>query len=190
MLYSPQLECLSGYKTRLVESTGTPLSKLFCLDLSDYRCHGADCPVCEYHTGKGSSHCKRKSVVYQSFCQVYQTAGFQDVCYVGDSGCSLYERSHEHLEDAHRKKDASHIWKHWAVKTLTWSHSPSSRSESSRPTEHRWRGISMKLSKFLQMELLMLSVSSDSTNSRGSQFSLHQGRCRQKRLKLLNLTWR
>ena len=66
----PLMEKLSGYRVRLVESAGTPLSRLFILDLSDGRQPCVDCPVCEFHTGKGASRCKRKSKLYQSVCQV------------------------------------------------------------------------------------------------------------------------
>ena len=35
--------------------------------------------------------------------------------YIGETGCTLYERSSEHRMDAEKKKDSSHIWKHWAL---------------------------------------------------------------------------
>ena len=44
------------------------------------------------------------------------------------------------------------FWSIGLSNTLTCSHSPSSCSESSRPTKHRWRGRSMKLSRFPWME--------------------------------------
>ena len=51
----PQLMKLSGYSVSLVEASGSPLSRLFSLDLSDGRCYRADCLVCLKHTGNGSS---------------------------------------------------------------------------------------------------------------------------------------
>ena len=92
-----------------------PLSRLFSVDLSDGRCHRADCVVCLNHTGRGSSKCKRKSIVYKSICSVCLENGAREGQYIGESGRSLYERSREHLEDADKQKDGSHIWKHWAV---------------------------------------------------------------------------
>ena len=62
----PMLSRLSGYTSTLVESAGTPLSRLFTLDLSDGRCHRTDCQVCSGFAGRGSSICKQKSVVYVS----------------------------------------------------------------------------------------------------------------------------
>ena len=59
-----QISRLCGYGITLVESSGVPLSRSFSLDLSDGRCHRADCDVCLKHTSKGSSKCKKKSVVY------------------------------------------------------------------------------------------------------------------------------
>ena len=90
------LRRLSDYTITLVEASGTPLSRLFSLDLSDGRCHRADCPVCEYHTGKGPSICKKKSVIYSSICQVCQQMGSDMGCYIGETGRSMYERSKEH----------------------------------------------------------------------------------------------
>ena len=47
---APLLTRLTGYRVHLVESGGTPLSRLFSLDSG--KCHRADCPVCKSHTGK------------------------------------------------------------------------------------------------------------------------------------------
>ena len=102
-------------RTTLVESGGLPLSRLFSLDLSDGRCHRADCPVCDLPSHKGPTKCKVKSIVYESACQVCLKNGSSDGIYIGESGRSLYERSKEHLEDAKNHKDSSHIWKHWAL---------------------------------------------------------------------------
>ena len=111
----PMLERLCGYRVRMVEAAGTPLSRLFSLDMSDGRCHRADCHVCITHNGKGSSRCKRKSVVYLSLCQVCKLSNSDQGCYVGETGRSLYERSKEHVEDAINLKEGSHILKHWAT---------------------------------------------------------------------------
>ena len=51
----PQLTRLCGYRARIVEARGMPLSRLFSLDLSDDRSHRADCVVCLSHTGSGSA---------------------------------------------------------------------------------------------------------------------------------------
>ena len=42
----PLLTRLSGYNIRLVESSGTPLARLFSLDLSDGVCHWPDKLCC------------------------------------------------------------------------------------------------------------------------------------------------
>ena len=91
------------------------LSRLFSLDLSDGRCHRADCHVCVSYKGKGSSRCKRKSIVYKSVCTVCLSNGSKEGVYIGESGRSLYERSLEHMADALNLKEKSHIVKHWAI---------------------------------------------------------------------------
>ena len=97
---------MTGYRVNYVESAGTPLSRLFSLDLSDGRCHRADCVVCEKHTKKGSSRCRRKSVVYTSCCQVCLESGSDAGTYVGETGRSLFERSKEHLDDVVNHKES------------------------------------------------------------------------------------
>ena len=111
----PMLSRLSGYTTTLVEAAGTPLSRLFNLDLSDGRCHRADCLVCSGFSGRGGSRCKIKSVVYMSNCTICKKASSQEGQYIGETARSLYERSREHVDDAIRMKPSSHIWKHWSL---------------------------------------------------------------------------
>ena len=89
-ILEPQLTRLTGYKARLVEAGGLPMSRLFSLDLSDGLCHRVDCHVCISHNGKGSSKCKRKSVVYKSICLVCQSSVSSEGVYIGESGRSLY----------------------------------------------------------------------------------------------------
>ena len=105
---------LSGFKVRLVESSGIPLARLFSLDFSDGQCHRIDCVVCDLHKGKGSSKCKKKSVVYESKCLACPASNNRST-YIGETGRSLYERSQEHLDDAENKRKCSHIFKHWAT---------------------------------------------------------------------------
>ena len=64
----PQLSRLYGYKVRLVEASGSPLSTMFSLDLSDGICHRIDCHVCLTHNGKGNSECRKNNIVYKSSC--------------------------------------------------------------------------------------------------------------------------
>ena len=111
----PLLARLSGYTIRLVESSGTPLSRHFSLDLSDGLCHRIDCLVCASHTGKGSSKCRKSNIVYKSTCNLCKATGSNQGTYIGESGRTLYERSLEHLADAKNRKTSSHIWKHWAL---------------------------------------------------------------------------
>ena len=89
----PMLTRLTGYKVRLVESGGSPIPRLFSLDLSDGKCHRSECIVCELHSGKGSSKCRRTSVVYESTCQLCYNLGSSEGTYVGETGRSLFERS-------------------------------------------------------------------------------------------------
>ena len=119
----PLLTRMSGFKVRLVEASGVPLSRLFSLDLSSGRCQRWDCHVCRLHKGKGSSKCMRKSIVYESRCLSCPPNSNIGV-YIGESGRSLYERSTEHLEDAKNLKKCSHIVKHWALQHPTMISQP------------------------------------------------------------------
>ena len=118
------LSRLSGYSVYLVESSGTPISRLFSLDLSSGRCHRADCIVCELHSRSFSSKCKRNSIVYESQCQLCLKSNSNKGLYVGESGRTLYERSLEHLYDAAEQKSSSHIFKHWALEHPDEEHQP------------------------------------------------------------------
>ena len=109
----PMLTRLSGFKVRLVESSGIPLSRLFSLDISDGKCHRFDCYVCALHQGKSGSKCRKKSIVYESRCMSCPKSN-QPV-YIGESGRSLYERALEHIDDAENQRKCSHIFKHWAL---------------------------------------------------------------------------
>ena len=109
----PPLTKLSGCCVRLVESSGVPLSRLFSLDMSDGRCHRYNCLVCMSFTGKGSSKCRKNSVVYESSCTSSKTLGSTQSTYIGETGRSLFERSLEHIAKA--QKPGSHIFKHWAL---------------------------------------------------------------------------
>ena len=111
----PKLVRMCGYRVRLVEAAGTPLSRLFSFDMSSGKCHRVDCYVCLTHTVNGSSRCKRKSVLYSSICQVCKEQGSDHGCYIGETGRSLHERAIEHVGDALDCKEGSHIFKHWAV---------------------------------------------------------------------------
>ena len=111
----PLLSKLSGYTVRLVESSGSPLARMFSLDLSNGVCHRTDCVVCVFHNGKGSSKCRKNNVVYESSCNVCKAEGSSKSTYIGETGRSLYERSLEHLADAASMKQTSHIWRHWAT---------------------------------------------------------------------------
>ena len=111
----PLLTKLSGYCVRLVESSGIPLSRLFSLDMSDGRCHRYDCLVCMLFSGKGSSKCRKNSVVYESSCISCKAIGSTQSTYIGETGRSLFERSLEHIADDKAEKPGSHIYKHWAL---------------------------------------------------------------------------
>ena len=67
------------------------------------------------HVGKGSSKCRRKSVVYQSECQACVKSNLKPAIYIGETGRTLYERSLEHLDDVDKTRSSSHILKHWAT---------------------------------------------------------------------------
>ena len=41
--------------------------------------------------------------------------GYRSGVYIVESGRSIYERSEEHLSDAEKNREKSHIFKHWAI---------------------------------------------------------------------------
>ena len=75
---------LSRYKLRLVEVSGSPLSRMFSLDLSDGICHRIDCHVCLTHNGKGNSKCRENNIVYKSSCNWWVAKGSNQGTYIGN----------------------------------------------------------------------------------------------------------
>ena len=63
-------------------------------------------------------------MVYQSICKVCVKSGSDQGRYIGGTGRSLYEWRRENLEDAHKKKETSNIFKHWAVSHSTMLSQP------------------------------------------------------------------
>ena len=170
----PLLSRLSGYGVRLVEAAGTPLSRLFSLDLSDGRCHRANCAVCEHHSGKGSSKCKRKSVVYSSQCLLCLKTGSKEGTYVGETGRTLFERSSEHLEDVVKKRAASHIFKHCAISHPEMDTQPCFKFQVLKSHQTPLDSL-MRLLKSLLLDLLTHVVNLGRTKSNVFQFNSQQG---------------
>ena len=119
-----KLEGIIGCKIKVVERSGTPISRLFPLTRlwEGIPCAREDCVPC----GQGGERiypCNKRSVTYQNICLVCHPEGGNKVAkfnpeakvpgvYIGESARSLYERGGEHWKGYRERRDDSHIWKH------------------------------------------------------------------------------
>ena len=118
---------VTGYKIRITESAGTPLSMVFSSTnpWGSQECGRHDCVPCQQQD-KVRINCRKRNILYESECEIcdkerkgkdgksakdFQLDG-QGV-YVGESSRSLYERSKEHVADRIGGKEDSHQLKHW-----------------------------------------------------------------------------
>ena len=63
-----RLAKMSGYNVKLVERSGTQLSRLFQRVFTPPTCHWPECPVCLESDGKKSSKCRLSNIVYEGRC--------------------------------------------------------------------------------------------------------------------------
>ena len=120
-----QLCKITGYRVKLVEGNGTPLSRAIPQPTTQTLCNRVEqCQVC-VATDKASK-CQVRNVVYISECLQCWDVYFSDPnrggddfirhIYVGETSRSLRERAGEHVAGAKRLDEGNFISKHWQDK--------------------------------------------------------------------------
>ena len=116
---------MTGYRVRVAEAAGTPLSILLpsTNPWGPVDCQRQDCVTC--HQGdERRIDCRKRNIMYESECVLCaeskssQKDGKPDMkdgkgVYVGESSRSIYERSKEHVADRENLAEESHQVKHW-----------------------------------------------------------------------------
>jgi hypothetical protein len=116
---------MSGYRVRVAEAAGTPLSVLLpsTNPWGPMDCQRDDCVTCKQDDERRID-CRRRNILYESECMVcaaskpVQKDGKVDMkdgkgVYVGESSRSIYERAKEHDADKEKNSEESHQIKHW-----------------------------------------------------------------------------
>ena len=122
-----KLSPMLGFKVRVAEKGGTPLSSLLSnKDLwSGQECGRGLCRTCK-QVGEKKEPCMRRNVVYESECSVCNPPGTrketdkeglsekreEPSLYVGETERSVAERTAEHWRDAETGKEESHMLEH------------------------------------------------------------------------------
>ena len=115
----------SGYRIRMVELSGTQLSRLLpnTNPWAGQGCGRSNCYTCTQGDEK-LEDCKARNILYESKCTLCnpedvkkkessrKLGGVQGV-YVGESARSIYERAVEHHGDMLARQEDSHMIKHW-----------------------------------------------------------------------------
>jgi hypothetical protein len=124
-----RLSQLTGFRVKYVESGGTALKQhLPCTNpWQGSKCGRDNCWTCEQGDDK-VQNCHKRNILYESHCTLCEdkTDGSErkkgkrkdgrldgEGYYVGESSRSIFERAGEHIADAKKRKEDSHIRKHW-----------------------------------------------------------------------------
>ena len=114
-----KLADLTGYRVRLVERSGTQLSRILCQrnPWAGEDCSRPDCLVCGDGEA-GGGDCRRRNITYITTCITCLKNKKEGVTekgpaqYVGESARSAYERGREHLDGYKQGKEENHMMKH------------------------------------------------------------------------------
>ena len=111
---------ITGYRAKLVEGNGVPLSRMIPSPTTKDMCDRRElCQVCV--GSQGTTRCQVRNVVYVSECldcwvensqNQDPTSGTRQI-YIGETSRSLRERSDEHILGANRMDDDNFVSKHW-----------------------------------------------------------------------------
>ena len=130
---------ITGFRVKISEMGGTQLSQLLpnTNPWAGSKCSRETCHTCNQGDER-LQDCFRRNILYESTCTVCEkrerekSGGGQgqhekgnegvggqgklagSAVYVGESSRSIFERSQEHIRDAKKKTEDSHIWKHWS----------------------------------------------------------------------------
>ena len=94
---------------KILEEPGTQLKKLLSSDPWRSTCPRSNCQPCRNPDNK--STCNQRGVVYLSTCKLCKAEG-KTTSYIGETSRSLFERTLDHLRDARKQDDESHIHYH------------------------------------------------------------------------------
>ena len=123
-----RLSTMTGYRIRVAEAAGTPLSILLpsTNPWGVQDCTRTDCVLCEQGEEK-PQNCKTRNILYENRCTLCNASDDKDDkkmqpyhmdgkgIYVGESSRSIYERGKEHQKDRDDLKEDSHQIKHWKI---------------------------------------------------------------------------
>ena len=93
---------------KVMEKTGDSIKKILTKSnpFKNGNCDDPNCPICLRECG---INCKANSVVYQNYCEHYETC--QGI-YIGETASTIKERFTEHLDDARLRPNNSAMRKH------------------------------------------------------------------------------
>ena len=179
-----KLEGIIGCKVKVVERSGTPISRLFPLTRlwEGVACAREDCVTCQ-QGGERIYACNLRSLTYQNICLVCHPGGGEKVAklnaevsvpgvYIGESARSLYERGREHWKGFRERREDSHIWKH---QVLHHGGDTSSKFHL-RPMEYHRTALNRQLSEAVKIgrfgEENLLNSKGEYNRSRIARLSL------------------
>ena len=104
----------TGDHIKIVEKAGVMLKRMVhkANHYAGEDCERSDCLVC--CTGgeeSGKSDCRRRNIVYKTFCIQCKEKG-RESAYYGESSRTAFERGSEHLRDFSSMAEDSHMWNH------------------------------------------------------------------------------
>ena len=121
-----ELARITQFRIRYQEAEGTKLALMFSTDLGvGESCGRGNCQPCGSREER-RPNCRAQSIPYESKCEVcnpkptsshqedlsQQKPASRKGIYIGETSCTLYERSKEHLKDAADFDPSSHMVKH------------------------------------------------------------------------------
>ena len=109
-----ELSCLGKQRIHLVDQAGTQLVALLTSSNPwlNKDCLRPKCSTCASGDSKVVGTCFKRSVVFSDVCT--KCTKEKQAKYIGESARSLFERGSEHLKNAVKKRDPSHIEQHRA----------------------------------------------------------------------------
>ena len=121
-----ELSKLTGFRIKYQEAGGLQLRNVFSTDLAKGKhCGRKVCPPCD-QSSENRQNCRTQNILYETKCLVCnpsegtkeernnQKAGRSGI-YYGESSRSFHERMVEHVRDADKFSNKSHIIKHWML---------------------------------------------------------------------------
>ena len=185
-----RLSAMTGYRIRVAEAAGTPLSMLLpsTNPWGVQDCARPDCIVCDQGDEK-TQNCKTRNILYENRCTLCHDINVKEDkktqpyhmdgkgIYVGESSRSMYERGKEHQKDREDTKEDSHQIKHWKL------HHP----DLEEPPKFKFKIVSSFSDPMTRQlaESVRIERRGENTLNSKSEYS----RCRVPRLKIDKEVW-